>query len=165
VESFSATPEFSAAEVSTVGWRGWHHSRRITMHQSGPVLIEDRAAGPVQSVPALAWHLAADVPEEGNIDLAPHTVHRLPLTGAAEVLLIPLEDGRLRLLDEGEGILGVQYQPRRGGGLGLLTVFLTGEWVGASANLEANGTILLLDNGAHKLPVPLQAEPATPMKD
>jgi hypothetical protein len=165
VNAFSATTEFSAAEVTTPGWRGWQHTRWITLHQSGPILIEDRAAGPAQAVPALAWHVAADVPGDASLDLAPQSVHRLSLRGAAEVLLIPLEDGHLRLLDEGEGILGVQYQPQQGGELGLLTVFLTGEWVGASANLDANGTILLLDNGDRTLPIPLQAEPATSAKD
>jgi hypothetical protein len=162
VAEFTAGETYSAAEIITPGWNGWEHFRRVHLDAAGPVVVYDYAAGPGSETAAVAWHLVTEAAPGGPLVLlAPQAVHRVPLPGSeaggpAEVLLIPLEAGRLLFTLESQGITGVQYLPQRGGELKLITVFLAREWVGAAANLSHSGKILLLDNGMQSIAVPFE---------
>lgn len=146
----------AAADRSTTivsGWRGWSHRRTIVFHHDGPIVVLDEAEGPSGRAAAVAWHVAGS-PEPGG--------RRFRLAGApaAELLLLALEEpaGSVEVRTaRGFPPLDLLYRPPRAGRLRLASIFLTGRWSGARAELRgaAAGRVLEISREGERLSLPL----------
>jgi hypothetical protein len=174
VLTFETGDELDWTHTRLSGWRGWQHDRWIYFyHDGGPAVVVDEAEGPSADRAALAWHFVSDEKLEPGAEDTPaalsgetheRNVRRIPLrTGEhpAEALVIPLDPGgRLDAArgESGDSGLRVVYYPSANDRLRVLTVFLMGEWAGAQAALDAEGTALRITQGEAHITLPLPVE-------
>lgn len=141
-------------------WQGWQHERYVYFyHKHGPIIVVDRADGPLSSQAALVWHLR---PEEGA---QPDQTWRLRLRSGEETVefvFVPLvaagqSPGYLSFAAEGDRRLNAVYRPATTGTLRAATLLLSGEWVGAEVRITDPETqpVLWLIAGSAELKAPL----------
>jgi hypothetical protein len=133
VDKFETNVDYDLSSTSVENWHGWDHKRTITLNSEGPLVILDSVSGPPGQSGALIWHLLADgEPSDGRVRLREGD-------SPAEVILISINGGKPtfeRLHGSVEGPnLRVKYQTLEDQNLQTVTIFLTGDWVGAEANL------------------------------
>jgi hypothetical protein len=155
VERFETGPQMDMSSTVLTDWHGWSHRRNVYFYHKGPVVVVDDAQGPVGHRAALTWHLAGDGAVEGR---------RIRLRGGkngAEMLLVPVGAGDIQVdgkPKEGQDPnLRVIYQAPANGRLGLVTLFLMGEWTGAEASVaqESGGPVLRIVQGSKRIVLPL----------
>src|SRR5262249_50777381 len=125
----------------------WRHRRTIYFQHQGVVVVADDADGPAGTHAALTWHLAGEPALQ---------VDRIRLRGGdhpAEMLLLPTDGSGAappRLDDETSR--QVVYETSSGR-IGLVTVFLTGPWVGAQVELrqESGQSVLRVTQGDQRI--------------
>lgn len=148
VERFETNAERDVA-VTRMNWRGWQQSRTVYLyHGNGPIVVLDDARGPNDQPAALAWHLATTSLLQDS---------RMDLRGGAQVFFLPLNQGEIRAVGSENNLSDVLYYSRVNGQLSLATVFLPGEWRGASVNLtpSAAGMKLQITRGENQISIPV----------
>ena len=159
VERFETGAQVDLVQTALSGWHGWEHRRTIHFYKPGPVVVVDTASGPPGRQAALAWRLA---------EASQKAPDRFQLSGGsqpAELVLLPLQAGApagtsgIQADLDSQGNLAVQYQPPASGSLALVSVFLSGPWVGASVELAGQPGALQLQirQGAEKIEIPLES--------
>lgn len=153
VSRFETGPAGDTSVTRIRGWHGWDYIRTIQLFPRGPILIHDRATGPQSQQASLFWHLI-DAQVDG--DRA-----RLGANGqAGEVVFIPISAAKVQV--EAPVTMGVfrltpvELSSSVGGQLDLVTVFLTGEWVGAHVAYHPAEGSLVIQQENHTLTVPLK---------
>ncbi len=151
VIAFETGEEVDWSHTRITGWRGWQHDRWIYFyHNDGPIVVVDEAKGPPGSRAAIVWHLRGEGSVDGN---------RIRLRGGdnpAEALLLPSSPaGELRVIQSGSSGQPVVYYNTIDGYLGLVTVFLVGDWVGAEMWFSADKQVLQIDCDRAKVIFPL----------
>ena len=141
VENFVTGPEMDTSTTVLSGWRGWIHRRTIYFYHNGPIIVVDNARGPDASPAALIWHFPEGTKAQDRRIQVRTGDH------PAEVVLIPIT-GILHTEDDGTGL---QVQVQNSGQVSLVTVFLTGEWVGAKMSLQENRLVV---DGPHQIELP-----------
>jgi hypothetical protein len=166
VESFS-TGDIDTASITITNWHGWRHTRSVALFPGGPVLVADRARGPQGSRSAIWWHVATK--EQPQI-MQEHEEQqqRITLRGGlhpAELLVLPAKpssgDGGLRVEAE-PGSLSIAAEDASSGRLDSISLFLTDDWVGATA--EDSGSpdepiLKIIGTGGQTLSMRLPAAP------
>jgi hypothetical protein len=120
VENFETGPEMDTSTTVIEGWRGWTHRRTIYFYHNGPIVVVDDAHGPDTSPAAVFWHLPDGAQTQGE---------RIRLRSGehpAEMIIVPIA-GEIHAD-------GTEIQIRSVGHVSLVTVLLTGEWMGADVN-------------------------------
>jgi hypothetical protein len=120
VENFATGSVMDTSTTVIEDWRGWTHRRTIYFYHDGPIVVVDDARGPDESPAAVFWHLPEGAQIQGT---------RVLLRAGenpAEMVIVPLT-GEIRSN-------GVEVQVQSSGHVSLITVFLTGQWVGAEVN-------------------------------
>ena len=120
VENFATGPVMDTSTTAIEGWRGWTHRRTIYFYHDGPIVVVDDARGPDTSPAAVFWHIPEGAQIQGT---------RVLLRAGenpAEMVIVPLA-GEIHAN-------GNEVQVQSSGRVSLVTVFLTGEWVGADVN-------------------------------
>ena len=143
VDGFSTGAEMDISQTSLVGWHNWTQSRKIFFAHSGITVIVDDAQGPPDQKSAVTWNVADGKQiMPGHFQLAGGSV-------PAELILIDPENGSITTTPApdlgGSASTQVVYTAPDGGRLHLVTVLLTGDWVGAEASLSTAGGSQLLD--------------------
>jgi hypothetical protein len=137
VEEFNTGEEYDSSTTFIDGWHGWSHRRTIFFyHPNGPLAIIDNAHGPSARRGALLWH--ADTCErsgDGRIQLRRGN-------NPVEMLLYPTESK----LEYQTAVDGCRIIAHGEGELHLATIFLLGEWVGASVRETPGGDLELINN-------------------
>ena len=139
VFGFETGHEMDFSHTALENWRGWRHERKIYFYHDGPIVVVDRAYGPRASEVALGWHLATtNSMEENRISLS-EGMHPV------EAVLLPLgarNDVEIEAVEYGTGAnTWLLYKSKGSSELRTVTVFLTGDWLGAqvTTNLNAPG--------------------------
>jgi hypothetical protein len=157
VERFETGTQLDVSSTVLEGWRGWQHKRTVYFYHKGPIVVVDDAQGPIGPRAALIWHV--DVAGDGQVQ-----GQRIQLRGGknpAEMLLLPFLPGKVQVERRpGQGDspnLQVIYSAPANGRLGVVTLFLTGEWVGAEAEIiqEAEGLVVQIVQGDNHIALPL----------
>ncbi len=120
VENFETGPEMDTSTTVIKGWRGWAHRRTIYFYHDGPIVVVDDARGPDASPAAVFWHLPEGAQIQGT------RVRLRSGENPAEMVIVPIAD---EIHAD-----GAEVQIQSVGHISLVTVFLTGEWVGAEVN-------------------------------
>lgn len=157
VTRFETGAELDASSTVIDDWRGWRHQRDTSFYHGGPVAIVDEAEGPAGSRAALAWNLPSVESADGL---------RLLLRGGerpAELLLVPLDGGgaaHVALEPTGSGAQMI-YNAPSAGRLHVATVFLTGPWAGAQADLvrDGAGAAIRLVKGERQILIAIPSAP------
>jgi len=138
--------------VTRMSWHGWQQSRTVYFyHSGGPTIVLDDAQGPLDQQAAIAWHLSATSSLQDQ---------RMGLSKDAQIVFVPIGNGEIRAASLAESkLLDVLYYPSVKGQLGLVTVFLQGEWRGADIKLipSATGMILQITHGEQQIALPVLA--------
>jgi hypothetical protein len=155
VEVFQTGAVADRSTTTVTDWRGWSHRRTVLFHHGGPIVVVDEAAGPAARAAAVAWHVSGR-PGSGGMRF------HLGRASDAELVLLPLQTPggaiEIRPVADAEGPdLDLLYRPGRRGSLGLASVFLTGRWSGARAEIASagGGKTLEIQTGGERLSVPL----------
>jgi len=148
--SFVTGAEGDIAHTRLNDWHGWQHDRWVYFYRSGPVLVIDEASGPPNQRAAIAWHPATVARQEG---------WRFSLRGgsdAAELVLVPLDEGveDLSVQGGGDSAMSIEYV-RDGGRLRLLSVFLRDQWVGADLEYDVASRSVHIQSAGGQMTVPL----------
>jgi len=162
INQFETSYSIDKSRTLIQDWHGWQHQRTINFNHQGQIVIMDDAKGPRNQKAAIFWHL----PEiHSRVD------NRLAIkTGdhPVEMVLIPLDSDLSQTSleyqpENGEG-LAVKYSSLTNGDLSLVTVFLTGNWIGADASVmqSTSGPILELRKNGQSLTFPLNITADTP---
>ena len=144
VLAFETGPEVDVSRTVIENWRGWRHERTVRFYHDGPIVVVDRARGPQSERAALSWRLATESTLAGNRVTFAGQAH----PAEAVVLTLGEEQGTLEaeVPEHGEEASTLLlYRPKEGGDLQAVTVFLTGEWVGAGveAGIDVSGKAIL----------------------
>ncbi len=138
VDQFSTGPEMDVSQTSLVDWNGWTQTRKIYFAHNGITVILDDAQGPATQSSAISWTIMGDrqtVP--GRFILASKAA-------SAEMVLLPQQDGAIQFTPDDDpatpGASQIMYKSPTSGHLRLVTLLLTGDWVGAQANITGSGS-------------------------
>jgi hypothetical protein len=152
VEQFTQGTAFDTSSTLIGDWHGWQQRRTVRFYHAGPIVVVDDAVGPAGSQAALVWHVAGvDPGREGRFTLREGT-------SPAEMVLLPRSAGQVSAnANLGASLQTVSYQPSDTGRLRAVTVFLTGDWVGADATVQesAGGGVLKITRAGAALEVSL----------
>ncbi len=116
-------------------WHGWQHERAILFYDEGIVVVVDDARGPSSGSAALAWHLPPGAQAQGGLIVVGDPEARATFT------VLPLAPGELNFGDERVGAsspVDVRFTSARAGELHAVSLFLTGTWAGAQAQLSSD---------------------------
>lgn len=142
VLGFETGYEMDLSHTALENWRGWRHERKIYFYHDGPIVVVDRAYGPRASEVAIGWHLATtNSMEENRISLS-EGMHPV------EAVLLPLgarTDVEIEAVEYGTGAnTWLVYKSKGSSELRTVTVFLSGDWLGAQVTTNLNAP-----EGAH----------------
>jgi hypothetical protein len=146
VKTFETSETLDWSHTQMLDWEGWQHDRWIYLyHQSGPLIIVDRASGPEHSHAALAWHLlGANSAHDARVALQSGSE-------ATEVVFMSKEgswsDQSSPAGTAGEGFHDMIYYSPTGGQLWTVTVFLMDEWLGAQVDVDHEWSMLEVSQG------------------
>jgi hypothetical protein len=134
VVHFSTGPDMDTSQTLINDWHGWDHSRKIYLVHSGMIVVVDEANGPASESAAVTWNLVnPQKTTEGRFFLGDDSQK-------AELILLNDENGRFDLLhgeaQDNQNSEQVLYSGPNNGHLRLVSVILTGDWVGAQAKLS-----------------------------
>ena len=151
VESFETGEELDVSQTVLENWHGWRHSRTIYFYHQGPIIIVDDAQGPDGMQSAITWHgLGISLDQKGRFLLR---ADERPV----ELVILSGQSGQVQTrVQQGQGVdSAVMIMPSADGALQVVSVFLLGDWVGATTHLSssAEGTILELSHGSALLRV------------
>lgn len=149
VKRFETTAEMDVSTTVVEGWHGWRHVRTVYFYHRGPIVVVDEAKGPAGDRAALIWHFAGEAQAQGQ---------RIWLRGGeqpVDMLLLPIGDGEIEAKPK-----QVTFSAPANGQLGLVTLFLLGEWVGAEAGITqgAGQPILQIVREGKRISVPLSGD-------
>ncbi len=149
VEQFKTSATMDTSTTVLGDWHGWQHFRSIYFYHGGPIVVIDRARGPVGQRAGLMWRTAKAA------EVADRRIQLSGSEGGAEMLLVPMGSGVVQQ-DPGQML----FLGSGDGHLDLATVFLAGEWVGAEASFVENSTppTLEIQKGAKHVVVPTTDE-------
>ena len=129
VEQFTTTDSMDQVTTRMDDWQGWDSWRQVTLYQSGPVVILDQAIGPQNGGAALVWQVKAQntvLPERFMLRSDAEPV---------EMVLVPFgrwdETGAIRQQSEADNLFSTVFVETKQGELCLVTIILSGSWVGA----------------------------------
>jgi hypothetical protein len=141
VVQFETSSEADSSRTVVTDWHGWNHEREVDFYHSGPIIVVDRAHGPRASRAAVAWQLPEGAKMEGNRVLMAQS------SSPMEMVLISLDPAMTIEQEPPKGAQGNRLLVRSDGEgtLTLVTVFLSGDWLGAEATLGqgADGQMIL----------------------
>ena len=128
VVTFNTDQEHDVSQTQLVDWHGWVHDRWIDFRHNGePILILDTAAGQYPDLAVISWHINNKV-----TGTAPRYILRegdLPV----EMVLLPLDsNGTIKVTDHNHTVDYIVEDTNR---LGVMTLFLFGEWIGAQTEM------------------------------
>ena len=155
VEYFETGDERDLSTTILDDWHGWHHKRTIYFHHGGPIVVLDDAEGYKGQRAALTWHVIGEKQK--------NTKHLIFRRGErpAEMHLLPLGSGEIKVnekrLKNSSSPLQVVHFTATGGRLNLITIFLTGKWVGAEGKViqSAMGPLLQIVKGDEHIDCPI----------
>jgi hypothetical protein len=127
VEDFKTGPELDTSTTVISDWRGWSHWRTINLYHAGPIVVVDKADGSTISPAALIWHIPVE-----DVRVQGQRIRVRDGNDPAEIVLVPIA-GTIQMEEDDPGL---KIQVENSGTLSLVTVFLTGDWVGSSVNLN-----------------------------
>jgi hypothetical protein len=159
VEQSETGSEMDRTTTVLDDWRGWTHRRTVYFYHGGPIVVVDSAAGPIGQRAALTWHVLGDSAGAGT------PIRLRGGVSPVEMLLLStdlgeVDRGRIATVPEsygGSSGLGVTYYAAAGGRLGMVTLFLPGDWVGALASIvrENDRPVLHIEQGEQRIILPL----------
>lgn len=148
--------EMSYAWTSITDWHGWQHDRQIYASPGGAVVVIDTVDGPVGGSGTLFWHVNGQISAPDQVSL--------PGEPGGEMMLIS-ENGQPPLMIEQQAgpnspALTIELPVAQQGRW--ISLFLTGDWSGASVELQGEGAAALLNikKGEMQMQVPLQTQTA-----
>jgi hypothetical protein len=147
VDQFSTSSEMDVSQTSLVDWHGWTQTRKIYFSHNGITVIYDVANGPITQSSAVAWNIMGNQKApDGRFLLGNNN-------SKAEMIFFNQEGGALKFSPNNDpgnpGASQILYQSPANGHLQLVTVLLTGNWIGSQVQLTgANGNGHLEVKGA-----------------
>ena len=139
VVSFETGETLDWSHTRIEDWDGWQHDRWIYFYHDGPVVVVDSADGPASSHAALAWHLYGTGSEsDGRITLGSAADRaEAVLLGKDQAGSEPTWSGQdMPGRTAADGIQNLIYRSPANGELRAVSLFLTGEWVGARVSID-----------------------------
>jgi len=115
-------------------WRGWNHRREIQFFHDGIIVVIDQAYGDSSLPAAIQWHLPPDsFPEQNRIIFNPSD-------SPGELILQPLNGGNISSSNSDRNSsqepFNIEYRTENTVKLGLVSIFLTSDWVGAKTLIQ-----------------------------
>ncbi len=153
VEQFETGIDKDTSVTVLENWHGWQHTRTVFFFHGGPIVIVDDVQGTAEDQAALIWHLAEPMHRQDE--------HIRLRAGdkPVEMILFPVgaDHARVRSEPDGDSESQVMYTAGQGGRFGLVTVFLTNDWVDAAAQItkDSGQPTLLIEYGDRRVVVPL----------
>jgi hypothetical protein len=159
VDRFETSDQLDISSTTIIDWHGWQHTRTVYFYHSGPIVVADHAEGPPGQQVALIWHTS-------GIEEQDQDQHILLRSGEnpVEMILFHLSPGEIQIEKENkqsnDSLNRVLFKSTPAGQLDTVTIFMTGEWVGAEAELiqQTEGDILTINQNGRKIVVPLENE-------
>ncbi|MDF1513850.1 MAG: hypothetical protein P1S60_08585 [Anaerolineae bacterium] len=128
-------------------WHGWDHDRWIYFRHNGePVVVIDQARGPGSTQARLTWH-----PDSAQ-RIAENRFILREGENPVEIVMLPFSAGSIAWSED----TGIVYQEDSKGYLGVVSVFLFGDWTGAEIDLGQ--TELSIISASQSIDIPLPEE-------
>jgi hypothetical protein len=145
VQGFMTGNGLDRVRLTLTRWHGWQHRRTIMSYDEGIVVVVDEARGPTRSQAGILWHLPASARREGE-----RIILRAGKYPASLILLTP---GEIALEEVGPTL---EVSTSFGAGqVSAVSVFLTGDWAGATVNLSPDGRNLTVATESEKRAIAL----------
>jgi hypothetical protein len=147
IVSFTTTVDYAHSVTLLRDWHGWQQQRSLWLYHAGPLVVYDQATGPANLPAAISWNLPqATLLDQGRLQLAGGVVPaELVLLGGGATSITPMPGPALQVI----------VAPPTPGQIALISVFLSGPWLGADVTLDASGSNLLIKATGQVLSVPL----------
>ncbi len=150
VITFQTGEELDWSHTRLVGWHGWQHDRWIYLyHDGGPIIVVDQAAGPPGVRAALVWHVVGEGTRAGQ---------RIRLREGGQVVevltLPPAGVGQINIAGEKDNSSSKVMYDSTSGRLRLATLFLSGDWVGATVDWGPAGDVIRVVRGERQIILP-----------
>lgn len=159
VDRFETSAQLDISRTTTMDWHGWQHQRTIYFYHDGPIVVADHAEGPPGDQAALTWHVVGT-----EVEVQDQRILLRSGENPVEMSVLHLGPGEIHIEREneqsGEPLTKLLFKPTIAGQLDTVTIFLTGDWVGAEALLtqQAEGSALTISLNGRKIVVPLELE-------
>jgi hypothetical protein len=158
VEEWKPGPEVDVSRIVVDDWHGWRHRRSVHFHHNGPTVIVDDAVRSAVGRAAMAWHVAGGGPVQNQ---------RVTLRAGidpVEMVMLPVRPGSAMCAiashSDGAETRQMLCRGQEDGRLSLVTVLLSGEWVGATGEIDVSRSapVLRLEQGQKEIVIPLGSD-------
>ena len=141
VNYFSTSPELDKSQTLLPNWHSWDHTRTIFFDHNGIIVVVDDATSPSKNSGAITWTIQ-------NAQTVRENRYLIGQQSQNEMVLMGQSDGNFNIQPVSDGASQIMYTSSANGHLRLVTVFLSGVWLGGTIQIDES-MALTVQQGVH----------------